>query len=110
MALISLLLQPEANLPDVLILDEPELGLHPYAINIIGGLIESISHHIQVILATQSTLLIDGFEPKDIIVVERRNRQSYFDRLDDSNLQDWLNEYSLSELWNKNVIGGRPRR
>jgi predicted ATPase len=77
MALISLLLQPEANLPDVLILDEPELGLHPYAINIIGGLIESISYHTQVILATQSTLLIDCFEPKDIIVVERRNRQSY---------------------------------
>lgn len=110
MALISLLLQPEANLPDVLILDEPELGLHPYAINIIGGLIESISAHTQVILATQSTLLIDCFEPKNIIVVERRNRQSYFDRLDDSNLQDWLNEYSLSELWNKNIIGGRPSR
>lgn len=109
-ALITLLLQPTDNLPDVLILDEPELGLHPYAINIIGGLIESISYHTQVILATQSTLLIDCFEPKDIIVVERRNRQSYFDRLDDSNLQDWLNEYSLSELWNKNIIGGRPSR
>lgn len=110
MALISLLLQPKANLPDVLILDEPELGLHPYAINIIGGLIESISLHSQVILATQSTLLIDCFEPKDIIVVERKNRQSYFNRLDDSNFQDWLNEYSLSELWNKNIIGGRPSR
>jgi len=110
MALISLLLQPKNNLPEVLILDEPELGLHPYAINIIGGLIKTISLHSQVILATQSTLLIDCFEPKDIIVVERRNRQSYFDRLDDSKLQDWLNEYSLSELWNKNVIGGRPSR
>ena len=110
MALITLLLQPESNLPDVLILDEPELGLHPYAINIIGGLINSISHHSQVILATQSTLLIDCFEPNDIIVVERRNRQSYFDRLDYSSLQEWLDEYSLSELWNKNIIGGRPKR
>ena len=110
MALIALLLQPEDRLPDVLILDEPELGLHPYAINIIGGLIDSISHHSKVILATQSTLLIDCFEPKDIIVVERRNRQSYFSRLDYSNLQEWLDEYSLSELWNKNIIGGRPRR
>lgn len=110
MALIALLLQPQNQLPDVLILDEPELGLHPYAINIIGGLINSVSLHSQVILATQSTLLIDCFEPNDIIVVERKGRQSYFSRLDYSNLEDWLEEYSLSELWNKNVIGGRPSR
>ena len=110
MALIALLLQPQNQLPDVLILDEPELGLHPYAINIIGGLINSVSIHSQVIVATQSTLLIDCFEPKDIIVVERKDRQSYFSRLDSSNLEDWLEEYSLSELWNKNVIGGRPSR
>ncbi len=110
MALVTLLLQPENDLPDVLILDEPELGLHPYAIAIIGGLINSISHHSQVILATQSTLLIDCFEPEDIIVVERKDRQSNFKRLDSQNLQDWLEEYSLSELWNKNIIGGRPQR
>jgi predicted ATPase len=108
MALVALLLQPIDNLPDVLILDEPELGLHPYAINIIGGLINSISNHCQVILATQSTLLIDCFEPENIIVVERDKRQSIFTRLDPSELEDWLEEYSLSELWNKNVIGGRP--
>ncbi len=110
MALVSLLLQPENDLPDVLILDEPELGLHPYAINIIGGLINSISHYTQVILATQSTLLIDCFEPEDIIVVERKNRQSYFNRLDASKFEVWLEEYSLSELWNKNIIGGRPSK
>ena len=110
MALVTLLLQPENDLPDVLILDEPELGLHPYAINIIGGLINSISHHSQVILATQSTILIDCFEPEDIIVVERKDRQSNFKRLESENLQDWLEEYSLSELWNKNIIGGRPSK
>jgi predicted ATPase len=110
MALVSLLLQPENDLPRVLILDEPELGLHPYAINIIGGLINSISHYTQVILATQSALLIDCFEPEDIIVVERKNRQSYFNRLDASKFEVWLEEYSLSELWNKNIIGGRPSK
>ncbi|PZU96523.1 MAG: chromosome segregation protein SMC [Pseudanabaena sp.] len=108
MALVALLLQPIDNLPDVLILDEPELGLHPYAINIIGSLINSVSNHCQVILATQSTLLIDCFAPEDIIVVERDKRKSTFHRLEPSDLEDWLEEYSLSELWNKNVIGGRP--
>ncbi|WP_199249332.1 AAA family ATPase [[Phormidium] sp. ETS-05] len=110
MALITLLLQPPGTLPEVLILDQPELGLHPYAINSICGLINLISHRCQVILATQSTVLVDGFEPEDILVVERKNRQSCFWRVDAADLQDWLDEYSLSELWNKNLIGGRPSR
>lgn len=109
-ALVTLLLQPSSHLPNVLILDEPELGLHPYAINIIGGLINSVSLHSQIILATQSPLLIDCFEPKDIVVVERKNRESYFSRLNEAELKEWLEEYSLSELWNKNIFGGRPNR
>ncbi len=108
MALVTLLLQPPDSLPDVLILDEPELGLHPYAINIIGSLINSVSNRCQVVLATQSPLLVDCFEPEDIIVVERNDRESSFNRLVEADLEDWLEEYSLSELWNKNVIGGRP--
>jgi len=108
MALVTLLLQPDRDLPDVLILDEPELGLHPYAINVIGGLISSLSIKTQVVVATQSTSLIDCFEPENIVVVERRDRESLFRRLDSESLQDWLDDYSLSELWEKNVIGGRP--
>jgi predicted ATPase len=108
MALVTLLLQPPDSLPDVLILDEPELGLHPYAIDIVGSLINSVSNRCQVILATQSPLLVDCFEPEEIIVVERNNRESYFKRLVRADLEDWLEEYSLSELWNKNLIGGRP--
>lgn len=108
MALVALLLQPEQDLPDVLILDEPELGLHPYAIDVVGGLIQSVSTKVQVIVATQSTRLVDCFLPKDIVVVERANRESQFRRLDSTTLEDWLKEYSLSELWEKNVIGGRP--
>ena len=107
-ALVTLLLQPEQDLPDVLILDEPELGLHPYAINIIGGLIRSASHQTQVIVATQSALLVDCFESEDIVVVQRENRASTFTQLDSAALDEWLSDYSLSELWEKNVIGGRP--
>ena len=107
-ALVTLLLQPEQDLPDVLILDEPELGLHPYAITVIGGLIRAVSTRIQVIVATQSMPLVDCFEPTDIVVVERAGRSSTFRRLDAKALGGWLEDYSLSELWEKNIIGGRP--
>ena len=108
MALVTLLLQPADDLPDVLILDEPELGLHPYAVNIIGGLIRAASQNTQVIVATQSAALVDCFEPEDIVVVERDGRSSTFAHLDAESLSEWLKDYSLSELWEKNVIGGRP--
>ena len=107
-ALVTLLLQPETDLPDVLILDEPELGLHPYAINVIGGLIGAVSTSAQVIVATQSMPLLDCFEPQQIVVVERDGRASMFRQLDADALGEWLDNYSLSELWAKNVLGGRP--
>jgi predicted ATPase len=110
MALVSLLLQPEDDLPPVVILDEPELGLHPYAINIVAGLLQSVSNYAQVILATQSASFIDHFDPAQIIVVDRPGRESTFRRLDPEKLKDWLEEYSVTELWEKNVIGGRPSR
>ena len=110
-ALVTLLLLPTDELPDVLILDEPELGLHPFAINAIGGLIKAASIKIQVIIATQSTALVDCFDPEDIVVVERNERngrESVFRHLDSENLEGWLEDYSLAELWQKNVLGGRP--
>ena len=106
MALITLLLQPE--LPDIIILDEPELGLHPYALNILASLLRSASKSTQVILATQSALLVDQFEPEDVVVVKRQGPESAFQRLDSQALAEWLKEYSLSELWEKNVLGGVP--
>jgi predicted ATPase len=110
MALVTLLLQPEDNLPSVVILDEPELGLHPYAIDIVAGLLKSLSSQVQVILATQSMAFIDRFDPEDVIVVERPHRESAFTRLRPERLRTWLEEYSLAQLWEKNVIGGRPGR
>ncbi|HXX22273.1 MAG TPA: AAA family ATPase [Terriglobia bacterium] len=108
MALVALFQQPEFDLPDVVILDEPELGLHPYAIEVLAGLIRSASAHAQVILATQSASLVDRFAPEDIVVVDRTGRESTLQRHTETELHAWLEEYTLSELWEKNVIGGRP--
>ena len=105
-ALATLLLQPEA--PQVIIIDEPELGLHPYAINKLAGLIQKASANSQVIISTQSVNLVDNFVPEDIITVDREDSQSVFNRLSSEKLRDWLREYNISDLWNKNVIGGRP--
>ena len=109
-ALIALLLQPTDDIPAVLILDEPELGLHPFAIQVVAGLVKSVSIHRQVLLATQSMTFIDHFEAEDVIVVNRRGRESEFVRLDPVALREWLDEYSLAELWEKNILGGRPHR
>jgi len=108
MALIALLQQPERDLPDVLILDEPELALHPYAIEVLASLIHSASNHVQVMVATQSVSLIDRFEPDDIVVTHRSDRETSFRRLSSTELTEWLETYTLSELWEKNVVGGRP--
>ncbi len=110
MALVALLLQPYEDLPPLLIVDEPELGLHPYAINILAGLFRSASVHAQIIIATQSTAFLDLFAPGEVVVVDRPDRASHFRRLDPEALTEWLTEYSLGELWEKNVIGGRPAR
>jgi len=107
------LLQPSC--PPTILFDEPELGLHPYALTLLGNLFKqasvsrgsSISK--QVIISTQSAPLLNEFAPEDIIVVERTNGESTFRRLDSTHLSEWLDEYTLGELWQKNLLGGRPR-
>ncbi|RKZ42665.1 MAG: chromosome segregation protein SMC [Gammaproteobacteria bacterium] len=110
MVLITLLLQPETDLPVLIVLDEPEIGLHPYAIHIIASLIQSVSAQTQIILATQSCTFLDYFEPEQVIVVGQEQGLSSFKRLDSASLSEWLEEYTLSELWEKNVTGGHPSR
>ncbi len=107
-ALFTLLLQPEEDLPEMIILDEPELGLHPTALAILADLLKSTSRHSQLLVATQSALLLDHFEPEDIITVNLRDGASTFERLDSERLKDWLEDYTLSDLWERNVIGGGP--
>lgn len=109
-ALATLLLQPEETMPDVIIIDEPELGLHPYAIGQLAEMIRDASLHAQIIVSTQSTLLIDEFPANCITVVEYNENEGYTTakRLDEEQLKDWLKDYSISELWTKNVIGGQP--
>jgi len=104
--LTTLLLQP--NPPDTIIIDEPELGLHPYAISILASLIKAFSTDKQIIVSTQSVTLLDYFEPIDIIVVDKQENHSVFKRLSSHELKDWIEEYSLGEIWEKNLIGGRP--
>lgn len=106
--LITLLLQP--NSPGLIIIDEPELGLHPYAINLLGAMLRSASEHSQIIISTQSVEMVNQFEPEEIIVVDRENDQSVFKKYNSQDLAVWLEDYSIGEIWRKNLIGGRPRR
>jgi predicted ATPase len=108
MALCTLFLQPEADLPDVIILDEPELGLHPHALEIVAGLMRAASTKTQVIVATQSQTFLNFFEPSEIITVECREGRSQFHRLEAAELKEWLEDYTIGELWQRNVIGGGP--
>lgn len=106
-ALTVLLLQPK--LPQTIIIDEPELGLHPFAIAKLAGLIKSASQRgCQIIVATQSVELINYFTPEDIITVDYKNGESVFERLDEASLAIWLEDFSLGELWKGNFINGQP--
>ena len=109
--LAILLLQPSHLQPETIIIDEPELGLHPAAITILANIIKTVSKTKQLIISTQSVELLNEFEPKDIIVVDRENGASTFNRLNETDLKLWLEEdYSLGELWKKNILGGRPSK
>lgn len=105
--LVTALLQPDP--PSTIIIDEPELGLHPYAINLLGALIRSASARMQVIVATQSVPFLNEFSIDDLLVVEREKGATVFLRHSENDFADWLEDYTIGELWEKNILGGRPR-
>ncbi len=106
--LATLLLQPHNLQPATIVLDEPELGLHPYAIEILAEMITQLSDDTQIIISTQSVELLNEFNASDVIVVDRNGAGSKFTRLNEDELRYWLEEdYSLGDLWKKNVLGGR---
>jgi predicted ATPase len=103
------LLQP--NPPPTALFDEPELGLHPFALTVLGNLFKQSAEPYgrQIIISTQSAQLLNEFEPTDVVVVERTDGESTFRRLEPADLSEWLEDYTLGELWLKNLLGGRPR-
>lgn len=108
-ALATLLMQPQP--PSVIIIDEPELGLHPFAIGKLAGMINLVSQKSQVIIATQSPGLISHFTPGDIVVMDKdsRENQTKFNRLKPEQLEVWLKDFSLGDLWvNNDIDSGQP--
>ena len=104
--LATALLQPIP--PSTIIIDEPELGLHPYAITLLGALIRAASQRMQMVISTQSIPLLNEFIMDDLIVVEREQDATVFRRLDENDFTSWLENYTIGELWEKNLLGGRP--
>lgn len=109
-ALTTLLLQPAKTAPMTIILDEPEIGLHPYAVSLLAKEIRMVSKTSQVIVSTQSPLLLNEFSCGDIITAEYDNihQRSILRRHKEEDLREWLQDYTLGELWEKNVLGGLP--
>jgi len=108
--LATVLLQPEDFQPAAILIDEPELGLHPYAINVLAGLMKAASQRHQLLVSTQSVELVNQFDAEDLIVVDKAGPASTLRRLEVESLREWLSDYSLGELWKKNLLGGRPSR
>lgn len=106
--LATLLLQPVGLLPDTILVDEPELGLHPYAITVLADIFKQVAEDRQLIVSTQSVELINELLPEDIVVVDQEDGASTFKRFTEQELAGWLEEYSMGEIWKRNILGGRP--
>ncbi len=105
-ALVTALLQPRP--PSMLVIDEPELGLHPAALRVLAALMHEASAATQLVVSTQSPLLVDHFDADDVVVVRRSGAESLFERQSAADLERWLEQYTLGELMQKNVVETGP--
>lgn len=109
MCLATLLLQPIDLQPETILIDEPELGLHPYAIQLLAAMIKKAAKERQIIVSTQSVELLNEFQAEDVLVVEHKDKETTFKRVDEKKLSSWLeDDYTLGDLWKHNLLGGRP--
>ena len=108
--LSTLLLQPVELQPGLILVDEPELGLHPFAVTLLAEMLQRASDSRQIIVSTQSADLVSELDPEDVLVVDRKEGASTFTRLNPDDLEEWLEDYALGDLWKMNILGGRPRR
>lgn len=107
--LATLLLQPIDLQPETILIDEPELGLHPYAIQLLAAMVKKAAKRRQIIISTQSVELLNEFKAEDVLVVEHKDEATSFKRLDNEKLALWLeDDYTLGDLWKHNILGGRP--
>ena len=106
--LVTLLSLPDEMLPDVLFLDEPELGLHPFAIQLVAAMMRSLSATRQIIASTQSVTLVNEFSWENLIVADQIDGTAHFRRLDEQGVASWLELYQIGEMWEKNILGGTP--
>ncbi len=105
--LVTLLNLPAERLPSLLLIDEPELGLHPQAVELVAAMVKRVAAVKQVIIATQSPLMLDCFQPDNIIVAESRGGAAELKRLEKPEYERWLAEdYLLSDWWMARTVGG----
>ena len=109
-SLATLLMQPAELQPELILIDEPELGLHPFALTLLAEMLQDASHTRQVLVSTQSADLVSELDPEDVVVVDRNEDASTFTRLEGETLSEWLEDYALGDLWKMNILGGRPRK
>ena len=108
-ALATLLNLPSDMLPDIVMLDEPELGLHPAAVELVGGMVQSLAAERQVIVATQSPQLVSAFDLDEIFTLDLRDGETIARKLSADDYQTWLEDgFTAGQLWQKNLLGGRP--
>ncbi|HRJ62077.1 MAG TPA: AAA family ATPase, partial [Azospirillaceae bacterium] len=105
LCLLAVLCDPEP--PPLVCIEEPEIGLHPDVVARLGDLLREASTRTQIIVTTHSESLVDSFSdaPECVIACEKRDGATVMNRLDRENLKEWLEKYSLGELWARGHIG-----